>query len=119
MPERKTFRRTRRKESFHTIEERVEQFVLRNSRNGFFTRVSTIHDKFDVSKERMWEIVGTLLVGGTLESMHDPITGEMKLCEIDKMYSIMGKKRKGQKRSKTGPPPSNKPPSKIDDGNAE
>ena len=103
MPERKTFRGTRRKEPFLTIEEKVEQFVLRNSRNGFFTRVSTIHSKFDVSQERTWEIVGTLLTGGTLESTHDPITGEMKLCEIDKTYSIMGTRRKGQKHSKRGP----------------
>lgn len=103
MPERKTFRRTGRKEPFLTIEEKVEQFVLRNSRNGFFTRVSTIHNKFDVSQERTWEIVGTLLTGGTLESTHDPVTGEMKLCEIDKTYSIMGIRRKGQKYSKKDP----------------
>ena len=113
MPERRTFRGPRRREPFLTIEQKVEQFVLRNSRNGFFTRISTIHDKFDISQERTWEIVGMLLTGDTLESMHDPATGEMELCEIDKMYSIMSMRRGGQRHSKKG---SRKPPPKHDSG---
>jgi len=84
-----------------TREQKIEQFILRNSRNGFFTKVSTIPYKFEISESSAWTIVGELLSNGSLESIHDQITGEMKLCEIGKMYSIMDleKKRKREKFS--------------------
>ncbi len=113
MEGRRPFKGYRRKESFLTIEQKVEQFVLRNSRNGFFTRISTVQSKFEVSEERTWEIVGELLANGSLESTHDPGTGEMKLCEIDKTYSIMGTKRRKQKYDKRG---SKKPSPKSGSG---
>jgi len=84
-----------------TREQKIEQFILRNSRNGFFTKVSTIPYKFEISESKAWDIVGELLSNSSLESFHDQITGEMKLCEIGKMYFIMDleKKRKREKFS--------------------
>jgi hypothetical protein len=43
----------------------------------------------EISESRAWDIVGELLSDGLLESTHDQITGEMKLCETGKIYSIM------------------------------
>ncbi len=84
-----------------TREQKIEQFILRNSQNGFFTKVSTIPYKFEISESRAWEIVGELLSDGLLESIHDEFTGEMKLCETGKIYSIMDlvRKRKREKFS--------------------
>ncbi len=81
------------------MEQKIEEFVLRNSKNGFFTKVSTISYKFQISESRAWGIVGELLSKGSLASIHDEITGEMKLCETDKTYSIMDLDRK-RKREK-------------------
>jgi hypothetical protein len=39
------------------------------------------------------------LSDGLLESIHDEFTGEMKLCETGKIYSIMNLERK-RKREK-------------------
>ena len=75
-------------------EQKIENFILRNSQNGFFTKVSTIPYKFEISESRAWDIVGELLCNGSLESIHDEITGEMKLCETGKTYSIMDLERK-------------------------
>ncbi len=72
---------------------------MRNSKSGFFTKVSTIPYKFEISESKAWDIVGELLSNGTLESIHDEITGEMKLCEIEKTYFIMDLERK-RKREK-------------------
>ncbi len=72
-----------------TTEQKIEQFVLRNSRNGYFTKVSTIHYKFDVSEDMAWTIVGELLSNGSCESTHDEHSGEMKLCATGKIYHIM------------------------------
>jgi len=101
LSERKPFRKFRRKEPSLTREQKIEQFILRNSKNGFFTKVSTIPYKFEISESRAWDIVGELLSNGSLESIHDQITGEMKLCETGKTYSIMDleKKRKREKFS--------------------
>ena len=82
-----------------TREQKIEQFILRNSQNGFFTKVSTIPYKFEISESSTWDIVGELLSNGTLESVHDEFTGEMKLCKTGKMYSIMDLERK-RKREK-------------------
>ena len=84
-----------------TREQKIEQFILRNSQNGFFTKVSTIPYKFEISESSAWDIVGELLSNGTLDSIHDEITGQMKLCETGKIYSIMDleRKRKREKHS--------------------
>ena len=81
------------------MEQKIEQFILRNSQNGFFTKVLTIPYKFEISESRAWDIVGELLSNGTFDSIHDEITGEMKLCETGKIYSIMDLERK-RKREK-------------------
>ncbi len=93
MSERKPFRKFKKELSL-TREQKIEQFILRNSKNGFFTKVSTIPYKFGVSESVAWDIVGELLSNGELESIHDEITGEMKLCETGKTYSIMDLERK-------------------------
>ena len=82
-----------------TVEQKIEKFILRNSKSGFFTKVSTISYKFEISESRTWDVVGELLSNGLLESIHDEFTGEMKLCEVEKTYSIMDLERK-RKREK-------------------
>ncbi len=99
MSERKPFRKFRRREPSLTREQKIEKFIVRNSKSGFFTKVSTIPYKFEISESRAWEIVGELLSNGLLESIHDEITGEMKLCETGMTYSIMDLERK-RKREK-------------------
>lgn len=100
MSERKSFRRFKKEPSL-TREQKIEQFILRNSKNGYFTKVSTIPYKFDISEDTAWNIVGELLTSGSLESIHDEFTGEMKLCETGKIYMVMDleKKRKREKHS--------------------
>jgi len=96
-----------------TIEDRIKDFILRNSKNGYYTKISTISYKFEIPHDKTWEIVGGLLIDGTIESVHDEFTGEMKLCEEGKTYLILnleqqrrrqksqefniGKKRKSKK----------------------
>ena len=99
MPERKPFRKFKKREPSLTREQKIEQFILRNSQNGFFTKVSTIPYKFEISESMAWDVVGELLSNGLLESIHDEFTGEMKLCKTGKMYSIMDLERK-RKREK-------------------
>lgn len=99
MSERKPYRNFKKREPSLTTEQKIEQFVLRNSRNGFFTKVSTIHYKFEVSEDMAWSIVGELLSNGSCESIHDEYSGEMKLCETGKTYAIMDLERK-RKRDK-------------------
>ena len=82
------------------IEQKIENFILRNSKSGFFTKISTIPHKFEISESKAWDIVGELLSNGLLESTHDEITGEMKLCETGKTYSIMDLER-NRKRQKS------------------
>lgn len=96
------FRRFNNKSSLpktQTTEDRIKDFVLRNSKNGYYTKVSTLSYKFEIPEDKAWEIVGGLLVDGTLESVHDQFTGEMKLCEAGKTYLIMNleQQRKRQK----------------------
>jgi hypothetical protein len=101
LSEKKPFRKFKRREPSLPIEQKIKQFIVRNSKNGFFTKVSTIPYKFDISESKAWDIVGELLSNDSLESIHDEITGEMKLCETGKTYSIMDleKKRKREKYS--------------------
>ena len=74
---------------------------MRNSKNGYYTKVSTLSYKFEIPQDRAWEIVGQLLDEGLVESVHDENTGEMKLCEAGKTYIIMDleQKRNRQKRN--------------------
>ena len=99
MSERKPFRRFTKKEPSMTAEQKIAQFILRNSRNGFFTKVSTIPYKFDISESMAWSVVGVLLSDGTVDSIHDQVTGDMKLCETGKIYAVMDLERK-RKREK-------------------
>lgn len=100
MSERKPFRKFKKREPSLTTEQKIEQFVLRNSKNGYFTKVSTIPYKFDVSESLAWGIVGELLSTGVLESTHDEISGEMKLCESGQTYNIMDSERKRKKQNR-------------------
>ena len=90
------FKRTGKK---LTTEQKIENFIIRNSKNGFFTKVKTIPFKFEISENKTWDIVGDLLGKGNLEATHDEFTGDMKLCEIGKTYEIMDleKRRKAKK----------------------
>lgn len=72
-----------------TIEDKIKDFILRNSKNGYYTKVSTLSYKFEISSEKTWQIVGELLIDGVVESVHDEFTGEMKLCETGKTYLIL------------------------------
>jgi len=89
MTERKPFRKFQNTGPSLTIEQKIEQFILRNSKNGYFTKVSTINYKFEISETKAWEIVEELLFNGNIESTHDQNTGDMKLCENEKTYQIM------------------------------
>ena len=97
MSERKPFRRFKKRGPPLTTEQKIQKFVSRNSQRGYFTKVSTIPHKFEISESKAWGIVGELLTNGSLESIHDEITGEMKLCETGKTYSIMNLERKRKK----------------------
>ena len=103
MSERNSFRGFRKREPTLSTEQKIESFILRNSKNGYFTKVSTIPYKFEISESRAWDIVGEFLSNGSLESIHDENTGDMKLCESGKTYSIMDleKKRNREKYSKS------------------
>ena len=102
LSERKPFRGFKKREPTLSTEQKIESFILRNSKNGYFTKVSTIPYKFEISESRAWDIVGEFLSNGSLESIHDENTGDMKLCESGKTYSIMDleKKRNREKYSK-------------------
>jgi hypothetical protein len=93
MSERKQFRKFRNTGPTLTIEQKIEQFILRNSKNGYFTKVSTINFKFEISESKAWEVVGELLFNGNIESIHDQNTGDMKLCEDEKTYQILDLER--------------------------
>ncbi len=99
LSERKPFKRFKRREPSISIEQKIEKFILRNSKSGFFTKVSTIPYKFEISESKAWDIVGEFLSNGSFDSIHDEFTGEMKLCETGKIYSIMDLERK-RKREK-------------------
>lgn len=95
----KPFRKFQKREKSITTEEKIKNFVLRNSRNGYYTKVSTLPQKFVISEDRVWQIVGELLDDGLIESTHDEKSGEMKLCEAGKIYTILNldRQRKRQK----------------------
>ena len=88
------FSRPRRREPSPPVEKRVEMFILRNSRNGYFTKFSTIMTKFNITEPETWNLVGMLLSAGNLESIHDPTSGEMKIFEVGKKYEILNTGRR-------------------------
>ncbi len=94
MSERKPYGNFKKREPNLAIEQKIEQFVLRNSGNRYFTKVSTIHYKFEVSEDMAWTIVGELLSNGSCESIHDEFSGEMKLCALGRTYQIMDMEQK-------------------------
>ena len=98
MSERRSFRRFKKEPSL-TTEQKIEQFIIRNSNNWYFTKVSTTPYKFEISEDVTWGVVGELLSSGLLESIHDEFSGEMKICETGKTYLIMNleKRRKREK----------------------
>ena len=105
MYQKRPFRKSERKR-FLTAEQKVEQFILRNSDNGYFTRFSTIHSKFEISQEKAWEVIGNVLAGGEIEAVHDGSSGEMKLCKIGTIYRIMSMERgRRTKERRTGKKP--------------
>ena len=65
----------------------------------FLPKFQQFHINLKFQKAEAWDIVGELLSNGSLESIHDEFTGEMKLCETGKIYSIMDLERK-RKREK-------------------
>ena len=97
--ERRSFKKFKKSEPHLTIEQRVEGFILRNSKNGYFTKISTIPYKFEISESKAWDIAGELLSDGSIEATHDEFSGEMKLCAWGKTYEIMGLERE-RKREK-------------------
>ncbi len=94
MSHRRPFNRFRNKRPSIPIEKKVEMFILKNSQNGYFTKFSTITSKFNISEPETWNVVGMLLSDGGVESIHDPNSGEMKICETGKKYHIMSMSRK-------------------------
>ena len=116
MEDEKPSRKFKRLGKSLTTEQKIESFVMRNSRNGFFTKVKTIPFKFEISEDKAWDVVGELLSNGTVEASHDEFTGEMKLCETGKTYAIMNleqeRKKDGKskriKKKKTSPKKSRK-----------
>ena len=94
------FRKFSKRTKPQTIEDRIKNFILRNSKNGFYTRTSTLSYKFEISQDQAWEIVGGLLADGTLDSIHDENSGEMKLCESGKIYEILNQEQR-RKRQKS------------------
>ena len=93
------FRKFQKKNKPESKEEKTKNFILRNSRNGYYTKVSTLPQKFEISEELVWQIVGEILDEGIVESTHDEKSGEMKLCEVGKTYVILNldRQRKRQK----------------------
>lgn len=97
------FRKFNQRKKPLTTEQKIEKFVLRNSDNGHFTKISTISKKFVISEDRTWDVVGELLTDGKIESTHDEYSGEMKLCATGKTYVILNseqKRKKIQQKSK-------------------
>lgn len=96
----KPFRRFNQKRKPLSKEQMIEKFVLRNSDNGYFTKISTISKKFEISEDRTWNIIGELLTDEKIESTHDEFSGEMKLCRTGKMYLILNSEQNRKKFSR-------------------
>ena len=88
MSTRTPFRRHVRREPAMPLDQKVASFVSRNSRNGYYTKFSTISHKFEISEEVTWGVIGGLIDEGTLDSTHDLISGEIKLCGANMQQHI-------------------------------
>ena len=108
MEDRKPYRKFKKPGKQLTTEQKIESFVIRNSKNGFFTKVKTIPFKFEISEDRTWDVVGELLSNGTIEATHDDYTGDMKLCETGKTYQILDLEQKRKKDGKIKRPKNNR-----------
>ena len=94
------FRKFNQKRKPLSKEQMIEKFILRNSDNGYFTKISTISKKFEIPDDRTWDVIGELLTDGKIESTHDEFSGEMKLCETGKIYLILNSEQKRKKISR-------------------
>ncbi|MCE2614313.1 MAG: hypothetical protein LVO36_00260 [Nitrosopumilus sp. (ex Thoosa mismalolli)] len=94
------FRKFNQKRKPLSTEQKIEKFILRNSDNGYFTKISTISKKFEISDDRTWGVIGELLIDGKIESTHDEFSGEMKLCRTGKIYLILNSEQNRKRRSR-------------------
>ena len=108
LQEKKQYKRFTKRTKPQTTEDKIKNFILRNSKNGFYTRISTLSYKFEISQDKAWEIVGALLVDGVIESIHDEYSGEMKLCQTGKIYEILEQEQKRKRQKKRGTKKKNK-----------
>lgn len=99
MPQRQ-FRKFNKKRRPLTTEQKIEMFILRNSDNGYFTKISTISKKFDIPEDRTWGVIGELLTDGKIESTHAGFSGEMKLCSTGKTYVILNLEQQRKRTSR-------------------
>ena len=106
-PFRKFGKKTFKKPPPVTTEEKIKNFVIRNSRNGFFTKLTTLSYKFEIPEDEAWVISGSLLADNVLECVHDE-NGDAKLCEAEKSLEVLQKERqrRTQIKKKTNPPKS-------------
>jgi len=81
------------------MEDKIKSFVIRNSRAGFFTKLTTVSFKFEIAQDEAMSILSMLLADNTLEIVHDDF-GEAKLCEAGRSYDVMQKElqRRSEKR---------------------
>lgn len=91
-----------RKERVVTTEEKIANFVIRNSRNGFFTKIPTLVTKFEISEDEAWATVGSLLDGDSIQCVHND-RGEMKLCERGKSIELLQKEQERRKNPSLRP----------------
>ena len=123
MYQKKPYRKFQRRGPALSLEKKVEMFVLRNSDNGFFTKVSTIPYKFEIPEDRAWDIVVELLSDGNVESIHDKFSGEMKLCKTGRTYAIMDaeqkRKRQGSGKGDARPFKKSSPPKTSSKGRGD
>ena len=112
MAQKRPYKRPRPKRPHLTTEQLVERFILRNSDNGYFTKISTISAKFDLSADMTWQMVGNLLGEEKIESRHDKFSGEMKLCGAGKA-SVLGSQRRKRHPRKAGRKPDDNLPAQC------
>ena len=106
MTQRRPFKRRFSKKPFKrvpapTMEDKIKSFVIRNSRTGFFTKLTTVSFKFEIPEEEAMSNLSSLLADNALEIIHDD-NGDAKLCEAGKSYDVMQKELK-RKREKKRP----------------
>ena len=71
----------------------MRDFVIRNSKNGYLTKLSTISEKFGITEDEALVIAGFLLNDNTLECARSR-DGQMKLYEAGHLSEI----RRAQKK---------------------